>query len=360
MKYFILFIFSIVSFFSIASSENSSADQVNAGLSSSFQDELFVNINGIEQWISIRSKSLNNPILLMVHGGPGSTSSHYTNDHFEELEKDFIVVHWDQRGSGKTFAKDISAKSFDDYLIENPLTIEQLVDDGVAISNYLLQRFDKRKLILRGGSWGAYLSMNMIHANPNLFYAYIGHAQLVNANEKLMFGYEKSIELAEKFKNVEALKVLKELLPPPYDHPKKYGQLLRIIKGFEQASSNTKESRVIERYNSEQDRKYRFLADDYSWMYFVGFKRLGIKGMRSSVDLKKLGFKFQVPIFIFQGVKDLTTPQHLTINYLEQIEAPIKEYFLIPDAGHEPSDKMLDAELALLIDRVKRLAQRGR
>jgi pimeloyl-ACP methyl ester carboxylesterase len=346
-----------VSFFSYASNESNCTKQINENSNSSFQNELFININGVEQWISIRAKSCKNPILLIVHGGPGSTSSHYTNEHFEALEKKFIVVHWDQRGSGKTFAKDISTKPFDDYLMENPITIKQLVDDGIAVSNYLLQRFDKRKLILRGGSWGAYLSMNMVHANPNLFYAYVGHSLLVNANEKLMFGYEKSIELAGKFKDVETLNVLKELSPPPYDHPKKYGQLFRIIKGFEKANHSTKKSRVIERYNSEQDRKYRFLADDYSWIHFVGFKRLGIKGMQSSVDLEKLDFEFQVPIFIFQGAKDLTTPPHITTKYLKQIEAPIKEYFLIPDAGHEPNDKMLEAELALLVDRVMHLAQ---
>ncbi len=357
MKTFVLFLLTIVSFFSYASNGNNCTEQSNINPNSSFQDELFVNINGIEQWIAIRAKNCKNPILLIVHGGPGSTSSHYTSEHFDELEKSFIVVHWDQRGSGKTFAKDISTTPFDDYLTQNPLTIGQLVDDGIAVSNYLLQRFDKKKLILRGGSWGAYLSMNMIHASPELFYAYVGHSQLVDANEKLTFGYQKSIELAEKFENEEVSKLLKELSPPPYDHPRKYGQLFRIIKGFEKGSHTTKKSRILERYNSEQERKFRFLGDDYSWMHFVGFKRLGIKGMQSSVNLDELGFKFQVPIFLFQGAKDLTTPQHLTANYLEQVEAPIKEYFLIPDAGHEPSDKMLDAELALLVDRVKRLVQ---
>jgi pimeloyl-ACP methyl ester carboxylesterase len=346
-----------VSFFSYASNDSYCAKQINKDSNSSFQDELFVNINGIEQWIAIRAKSCKNPILLIVHGGPGSTSSYYTNEHFEALEKNFIVVHWDQRGSGKTFAKNISTMPFDDYLVENSLSIKQLVNDGITVSNYLLQRFDKKKLILRGGSWGAYLSMNMIHANPELFYAYVGHSQLVDANDKLTFGYEKSIELAEKFKNEEVSNLLKELSSPPYDHPRKYGQLYRIIKGFEKGSHTTKKSRILERYNSEEDRKYRNLGEEYSWMHFVGFKRLGIKGMRSSVNLEKLDFEFQVPIFIFQGAKDLTTPAHITTKYLNQVKAPIKEYFLIPDSGHEASDKMLDAELALLLDRVKRLAQ---
>ncbi|MCG7533375.1 alpha/beta hydrolase [Pseudoalteromonas sp. OOF1S-7] len=357
MRMFVLLLFTVVSFFSYSANENNCTKQSNITANNSFQDELFVTINGIEQWIAIRAKNCKNPILLIVHGGPGSTSSYYTNEHFEELEKSFIVVHWDQRGSGKTFARDISTTPFDDYLMQTPLTIAQLIDDGIAVSKYLLQRFDKRKLILRGGSWGAYLSMNMIHTSPELFYAYVGHSQLVDANEKLTFGYEKSIELAEKFEDEEVLKLLKDLSPPPYDHPRKYGQLFRIIKGFEKGSQSTKKSRVLEGYNSEEERKFRFLGDDYSWMHFVGFKRLGIKGMQRSVNLDKLGFKFRVPIFIFQGEKDLTTPQHLTANYLEQVEAPIKEYFLIPDAGHEPSDKMLDAELALFIDRVKHLAK---
>ena len=359
MKVLVPVLFAILSFFTQASTPAGCAGQANVQANGALQDEGYVTIGGIEQWIAIRAQNCANPLLLIVHGGPGSTSSHYTNAHFQALEKHFIVVHWDQRGSGKTFARALANTPFDDYLVENPLSVQQLVTDGIEVSNYLLQRFGRKKLILRGGSWGAYLSMNMLQAAPELFSAYVGHAQLVNANEKLQFGYQKSLELAKASNDTDIQAMLKALTPPPYQHPRDYGKLVRIIKHFEarHATPSTQTSQVIDGYDSEQDQKHRYMADDYSWMHFVGFERLGIQGMQDTVDLEKLEASFQMPLFILQGGQDLTTPAHLTARYIDKIKAPVKEFIRIDDAGHEPNDKMLSTELALLIERVTPLAQ---
>jgi hypothetical protein len=225
------------------------------------KDAFFVDIGGIEQWVSIRTENCKSPILLIVHGGPGDPSSYYTNDFFKKLEEHFIVVHWDQRGAGKTLGRSIAAIPFDDYLVEKKLSIEQLINDGIELSEYLIKRFNKRKIILRGGSWGSYLAVNMAKVKPELFYAYVGHSQLVNAKEKHTYGYQKSVELATLNKDQDTTLSLMKLGMPPYDHPKKYGQLYRIIKKLENERSNSSSrvSTVVEGYDSKAARKNRVL-----------------------------------------------------------------------------------------------------
>src|SRR5690625_4587005 len=64
----------------------------------------YVDIGGIQQWITIRGDNPNNPILLFVQGGPGSPYSMF-NPLISFSEEHFTIVLWDQRGAGKTFSK---------------------------------------------------------------------------------------------------------------------------------------------------------------------------------------------------------------------------------------------------------------
>src|SRR6202789_1809010 len=63
-----------------------------------------VKIGGISQWITVRGKDLNNPLLLYVHGGPGGAIMGVSWSFQRPWEDCFTVVEWDQRGSGKTYA----------------------------------------------------------------------------------------------------------------------------------------------------------------------------------------------------------------------------------------------------------------
>jgi len=88
----------------------------------------FVPLGGIDQWISIGGESRANPVLLVVHGGPGE-AQWPQGEVYRPWEKDFIVVQWDQRGSGYTFGR---------YGTKTPdVTLDRISKDGVELAEYL-------------------------------------------------------------------------------------------------------------------------------------------------------------------------------------------------------------------------------
>src|SRR5699024_11412553 len=68
----------------------------------SVHNEGFHRIGGIDQWVTIRGHHRDNPLVLIVHGGPGSPYSPF-NSWLLNWEREFTIVQWDQRGGGKTF-----------------------------------------------------------------------------------------------------------------------------------------------------------------------------------------------------------------------------------------------------------------
>ena len=127
--------------------------------------ENFVLINGIEQWVTIKGNPTK-PVILFLHGGPGSPLSPYAEKLYKDLEKDFVVVQWDQRGAGRTFGKTAPEELTPEYLNENPLSLEQMTNDGIAVTEYLLKHLGKQKIILFGTSWGSALGVKMASKRP--------------------------------------------------------------------------------------------------------------------------------------------------------------------------------------------------
>ena len=90
--------------------------------------DLAVDIGGLKQWISIRRNKQRNPVLLFLHGGPGNSVMSYADNFTSELQKQFVVVQWDQRESGKTAELNAS---------EKPLTVALMESDAVEMIHYL-------------------------------------------------------------------------------------------------------------------------------------------------------------------------------------------------------------------------------
>ncbi|HMD82098.1 MAG TPA: alpha/beta hydrolase, partial [Anaerolineales bacterium] len=165
-----------------------------------------VNLNGSAQWISIRGKDVNSPVLLFLAGGPGGSQLVTERRALGALEDHFVVVNWEQPGAGKSF----------DAVDRSTLTPERYVTDGIVLVNYLRERFDEEKVYVLGESWGSTLGIWMVQRNPELFHAFIGTGQMVAFLENDLMCYDFVLGLAQERGDIQKVEQLTKQGPPPY------------------------------------------------------------------------------------------------------------------------------------------------
>lgn len=299
-------------------------------------EERFIKLNGIEQWVTIKGDSTK-PVILFLHGGPGSPISPFSDSIYGEWEKDFVIVQWDQRGTGKTYGRNAPEELTPEYLKLNPLTTEQMTTDGIDLSEYLVKYLGKKKIFLFGSSWGSILGARMALKRPELFYAYVGHSQVVTPSDNLVYDYQEVYQRAQKADDKQSLQILDSIGKPPYDIAKNSGKLFRIIKKYERENSvpaPTSWSHLSPGYNNEKDSQHRDDGDDYSFVNYVGDKRIGIKPMMLGINFLKDGLDFKIPVYLIQGEEDILTPKEITEAYFNKIKAPSKKFIVLPNTAH--------------------------
>lgn len=305
-----------------------------------------VNIGGIKQWISVRGENTENPILLVLHGGPFFSMMPFSYI-FESLESKFTIVQWDQRGSGKTNRANKHSS--------DPIMLNQMQTDAVELVNYLRHRFNKARVIVLGHSWGSVLGLNLAHDHPELIYAYIGTGQLINGMHNEQLGYDKTLEHAYAENNKEAIKELEKLVSfqkNAIDHSSMAE--FKILRKWQFKFNPIS----ISKLNWVSITTHFLSEPDYSLIdYFYLFR--GVSFLMKSKDLfsKLMSINmegktdFSTDIYIFGGKKDPVTDSLLVYQYFQQIHAPYKEYIWFENSGHnlffEETDKFIQCLCAV-------------
>jgi pimeloyl-ACP methyl ester carboxylesterase len=301
----------------------------------------YVTIGGIRQWVTIEGQNCANPVVLMVHGGPGNPNTPFAHNLFGNWAKQFTIVQWDQRGSGKTYAESKPREG-------EVLTMARLIEDGVEVARYATQRLGKRKLILMGGSWGSALSVSMAMAAPDMFQAYVGTAQLVNYQADMAVSYIKTLVLAKSAGDADSVGKLEKLGPPPWIDAGAFGILRRVTRKYEALRSDPPPKGWFAfgpGYDTPAYEAAYEAGEDYSFLNFVG---AADDGMGPKVDLRKLGVRFAMPVYMLQGDEDLVTPPEVSRAYFDELVAPKKEFLSLARTGHDPNRTMIDAQYRVL------------
>ncbi len=193
----------------------------------------------------------------------------------------------------------------------------------------------------------------MALSNPELFYAYIGHAQFVKFSDNINYAYNRTYEFAKLANDNKEIQNLDSLGKPPYNNAKSYGQLLRVVKKYERINSLPAPENwfiVSAEYDNEVDSRNRYDGDDYSFIHFVGHKKLGIESMVSKIDFNTNALKFDIPIYFIQGETDILTSKEINKPYFDKINAPKKEYFLLPNSAHGHNQSVIDKQFEVVKD----------
>ena len=311
----------------------------------------YVRIGGIEQWITIDGADCANPVILFVHGGPGNPLSPYLDQLYGAWQGAFTLATWDQRLSGRTYARNEPVVELsEERLAGVQLTIDALVADGLEVAEHLRERLGKRKLILMGTSWGSVLGVHMAHQRPQLFQAYVGVSQLVNARDNLAASHAATLAMARRRNDAAHIATLEEIGAPPWKNPRSFGRMRRIIRAYEGDTTTPGPAlQVAAEYASDADRAAYEAGEELSFIKYVG---LAGDGMAVKVDLPALGTKYRLPMYFVQGEDDLLTLPSVTRSFYDSLRAPRKQLVMVPDAGHDPNFAMIDAQFRLLKDEV--------
>ena len=293
-------------------------------ISAGINEGMYETIGGTQQWIQIRGRDRNNPVILWLNGGPGFSTIPQTFFHIP-LEKDFTVVMWDQRGEGKSYG-------FTGPSIASTMTIDRMAADGVELAEFLKQHLDVQKIVIMGHSWGSILGVRMAQMRPDLFSAYIGTGQVVNLREAMELEYPSILDMARNSENEEAVKELEAAGPPPYSKVHDYIIPIRWANAFDAVAS------------SEPERRNTLAA---IWAFFRLFvltdravregivfsQKLMLEPMLDEV-VPEIGIDFEIPVFFIQGSEDKLSPTSMVRQYYDSISAPEKKMIVLDDAGH--------------------------
>ncbi|MBL3657211.1 alpha/beta fold hydrolase [Fulvivirga sediminis] len=302
-------------------------------------ERFYAEIGGLKQWISVKGQDKGKPILLFVHGGPGSPLNPVSWIYQKPLEEYFTVVNYDQRGTGKTFAANGTLN-----LREN-MKIEDFVNDVIDITRLLCKKYKKEKVVIVGHSWGTVIATKAIIKHPELFHAYVGIGQVINVLENEKISYEYALQKASEDHNVQAMKALKSIAPYPNGHDlpvehiivaRKWAQYYGGLSAYRANNDYYFNAALLSPDYSEQD----VMAIDNGTFFTLGcvMKEL------ATVDLSNIR-RIPIPVIMLCGRHDYTTPTLPTIQWMKKLNAPKKKIVWFENSAHlipvEEPGKML-------------------
>ncbi|MBO8156359.1 MAG: alpha/beta hydrolase [Bacillaceae bacterium] len=303
-----------------------------------------IRLGGIDQWITIRSHNKSHPILLILHGGPGASQTGAFRKYNSKLEEIFTVIHWEQRGS---------AKSFSEQIPDETMTLSQIQQDLHELIEKLKKKFNKEKIYLLGQSIGALYGLIYAREHPDNVYAFVGVNQPLNRaeEEKLSFHY------VQETVNKEGTRKEKKLMKknPILNH----GGYRHMDGVLIQRRLLTKYGGVTYRKNAIWIQLSCLLASELTLMDKFRF----LKGLKYSMEklwpeLLMVNFfdqvtSFDVPIYLCMGEHDKIV-HHFARDYIKKMNAPRKELVVFEESGHLACFEEPNKFNRFMIDRVLR------
>jgi pimeloyl-ACP methyl ester carboxylesterase len=319
-------------------------DENGRPLAGSISEKVFVNINGVEQGMFIISKDATHPVLLYLHGG--MPDYFLTQKYPTGLEDYFTVVWWEQRGSGLSYSTDIPPES---------ITVEQLISDTLAVTNYLRQRFGQEKIYLMGHSGGTFIGIQAAARAPELYYAYIGVAQMSYQLKSERLAYEYMLQHFKESGNTKMVGKLEEApvtmtggTPDAYlalrdgaMHSLGIGtthDMNSVITGIFLPSLTFRGYTLLEKVNMWRGKSQSGVSPFWDEMI--------------ATDLSIQVPELDIPVYFLEGIYDYTCSYTEARSYFEILRAPLKGFYTFEQSAHSPLFEEPEKMLRILLEDV--------
>jgi len=297
-------------------------------LAGSISEKIFVNINGLEQGMFIKSKDAKNPVMLYLHGG--MPDYFLTRKYPTGLEEYFTVVWWEQRGSGLSYSSEIPQET---------MILEQMISDTKELTNYLRKRFGREKIYLMGHSGGTFIGIQAAVQAPELYHAYIGVAQMSYQLRSERLAYEYMLEQFMENGNKKMARKL-EAAPvtmsggTPHEYVAIRDKAMHILGIGTTHDMNSVITGIV--LPSLTNREYSLSEKFNLWR---GKSRSGISILWNkmlAIDLTEQVTELDIPVFFIHGINDYTVSYPLAKDYFEKLRAPLKGFYTFEQSAHSP------------------------
>lgn len=283
-------------------------------------------VGGRDLALMIRGHDRRNPVLLFLAGGPGGSELGAMRRHLQALERDFVVVTWDQRGTGKSYgALDPTST----------LTLESAVADTIEVTDHLRDRFDRERIYLLGQSWGSTLGVLAVQRAPERYQAFIGTGQMVSQRETDRIFYRDTLAWARATGEDDLVSQLTGIGPPPYTRILDYEPALSYehevypydVTGNSEGTGGFSENLFVEEYTLlEQLHNLGAFLDTFSVLY----------PQLQQIDFRRQVPTLEVPVYLLQGRHEARGRAEPAREWFAELRAPRKQLITIDHAGHRP------------------------
>ena len=310
----------------------------------------YVEINGMDQWIYYMGSDTSKPVILFLHGGPGTPETPFLEKFNSNLKDEFIIASWEQRGAGKSFYKKIP---------DSTMTMEQFIDDTYAVTQYLKEKFNRPKIYLMGHSWGTLLGIRTVKKHPSEYSGYFAIAQTSNAFQEELIIYNWLLQQAEEEPNKKAIRQLERIGRPQAGKRLSFKDMSTKIKWvnyyggasfYKNKKGFNKLAKIVitAKMYSFWD-KLKYLKSEKYTLSFL-YDQIADVNLKNEIDA------LEVPIVFFHGAGDYQVPIKVAREYYEYISAPYKSFIQFDDCAHgvliEKPDKF-KKELLNEIEKIK-------
>ncbi|MET0281416.1 MAG: alpha/beta hydrolase [Steroidobacteraceae bacterium] len=306
-------------------------------------ETLVLQIGGARQVVNIRGADRRNPVLLFIHGGPGSVEMPMAWSFQRPWEDFFTVVQWDQRGAGRSYPLNKPAD------IAPTLSLERYRDDAIELIEALGRRLGKQKLFILGHSFGSAVGLAVAQQRPDLLHAYIGMGQLIDFRENERVGMARTLQIARERGDAEAVRAIEALRPYPDAGPFTIAQADGWRKWANAYGSLAGQRPDADFYfNSTRLSPLYTAADRESWSQGSTFTVTHLWPRLADVSFAATA-RLDVPVVLLLGRLDSTTPSSIAAQWLGRLEAPLKGVCWFENSGHLPMVEEPGRVLATLL-----------
>ena len=287
-------------------------------------------IGGVEQWVLIRGYDVTNPVLVFLHGGPGSPAMPYARFSFGGLERHFTVVTWDQRGCGKSYRAEIDPQA---------ITLERMLSDTRELIQMMRARFGVQKVYLMGLSWGSILGTLTARDHPDLLHAYIGVGQVVDVQRSIPIAHAAALARAADLGRDDAIAALSQIQVDPVDW-EQVGELGEWLE--ELGMGDIHDPSLLPGFAAEAGPLTEYTAaneaseDAWQALYDASPLRTDETWLRN-LDMIDQVPRLEVPVYFMAGRYDYKTPGVLAEEFLNGLDAPAgQRMFWFESSAHVP------------------------